>query len=225
MTTTKTYLNEAQAREAIKEASRLLFASAVMSKSGHGNLSARIGPDTIVMTTTGYIGDLDPASLAIITLEGTVLSGEVNPENEEIVTMHTKVYGIRDEVRAIIHTHSPAPTAFAYAHEALPIRAEPMLRFGQAVAVPVVPWAPRGSDESVNGIVRALTQESETQAVLLANHGLLAFGPDPIAAARLIVALDEAASAEIAAVALGGAKAFPADALAAVQASMRRVQR
>jgi L-ribulose-5-phosphate 4-epimerase len=89
--------------------------------------------------------------------------------------------------------------------------------------VPVVPWGPRGSEVSVRGIAQTLAERPTTNAVLLANHGVLAFGSDPIATARLIIAMEEAAEAELAAAALGGAVDFPADALAQVRASMHRV--
>ncbi len=77
---------------------------------------------------------------------------------------------------------------------------------------------------SVRGIAAALDAHPGTAAVLLANHGLLAFSTDPMAAARLVVAIEEAAEAELAAQAIGGAVDFPEGALDAVRASMNRVR-
>ncbi len=219
------YLSESEAAREIVAAAGILFDTGVMSPSGHANLSARISETEMLMTSGGYVKHLDPATLAVVSLDETVIRGEIAPENAEIISMHARTYRARPGIAAIVHTHSPGPTAFAYAHEPLPVRAEPMLRFGQAVPVPVVPWAPRGSDESVGGIVRVLEGDPDTLAVLLANHGLLAFNTTPTATARLIVALQEAAEAELAATALGGAKDFPAGALAKVRASMARVAR
>ncbi|WP_343319284.1 class II aldolase/adducin family protein [Arthrobacter sp. TMP15] len=84
-----------------------------------------------------------------------------------------------------------------------------MLRFGQAQPVPVIPWGPRGSDTSVRGIAEALKDNPGTSAVLLANHGLLVFGSDPLSTARLVVAIEESTEAELEATALGGAVDFP----------------
>lgn len=75
----------------------------------------------------------------------------------------------------------------------------------------------RGSDVSVRGIDAALTAHPTTNAVLPANHGLLVFGADPMAAARLVVAVEEAAEAELAASAFGGAVDFSAGALEQVR--------
>ncbi len=214
---------KAQAGEAIVAAARHLFSSGVMSHSGHANLSARLSDDRFVLTTTGMVRDLKPDQLATLNLQGDLVAGELAPENAEIVSMHAVVYSARPAVGAIIHTHSPSATAFALANRELPCRAEPLLRFGQAEPVPVVAWGPRGSDVSVKGIAAALREHPTTNAVLLANHGLLVFGRDPISAARLVVAIEEAAEGEIAATALGGAVDFPAGALGQVRESMARV--
>ncbi|MHB1596499.1 MAG: class II aldolase/adducin family protein [Streptosporangiaceae bacterium] len=211
--------------EAVVAATRHLFASEVMSHSGHANLSARLDTDRFALTTTGMVRDLRPDQIATCSLDGRVLDGDLGPENAEIIAMHAVVYKARPDVGGIIHTHSPSATAFALANKELPCRAEPLLRFGQAEAVPVVAWGPRGSDVSVRGIAAALDAHPSTAAVLLANHGLLAFGADPMGAARLVVAIEEAAGAELAAAAIGGAVDFPEGALDAVRASMARVAR
>lgn len=209
--------------EALVDASRHLFRAGVMSHSGHANLSARVAGDVFALTTTGMVRDLRPDQVATLDLDGRVLGGELAPENAEIVAMHAVFYRARPRVGGIVHTHSPAATAFALAHRELPCRAEPLLRFGQAEPVPVVPWGPRGSDVSVRGIAAVLDARPGTSAVLLANHGLLALGSDAMAAARLVVAIEEAAEAELAASALGGAVDFPAGALEQVRRSMARV--
>jgi len=205
-------------------ATRHLFTSNVMSHSGHANLSARLDGDRFVLTTTGMVRDLRADQVATVNLDGEVLEGALGPENAEIIAMHSVIYKARGDVGAVIHTHSPSATAFALANRPLPCRAEPLLRFGQAEPVPVVEWGPRGSDVSVRGIARAIEQHPNTSAVLLANHGLLAFGADPLGTARLVVAIEEAAEAELAAESIGGAVDFPAGALEAVRASMARVR-
>jgi len=201
-----------------------LFDAGVMSHAGHANLSARLDETLFALTTTGMVRGLRPDQLATVNLDGEVLAGDLGPENAEIVAMHSVIYKSRPDVGGIIHTHSPSATAFALANKELPCRAEPLLRFGQAEPVPVVSWGPRGSDVSVRGIAATIREHPTTSAVLLANHGLLAFAADPLAAARLVVAIEEAAEAELAATAIGGAVDFPAGALDAVRESMARVQ-
>jgi L-ribulose-5-phosphate 4-epimerase len=195
-----------------------LFASGVMSHSGHGNLSARLSPGTMLLGSTGSSAGL--GGLAVVGFDGRVEDGRLEPSTAEIVGMHAVVYRERPEAGAVIHTHSPYLTAFALAGHVLPCRYEALLRFGQVEDVPVVPWAPRGSPASVAGIAGTLRACPGTRAVLLANHGVLVFGADPAAAVALVVALEEGAEAEWRAVALGGSTPFPAGALEAVRASM-----
>lgn len=214
----------ADPRAAIVQASRLLFTAGVMSHSGHGNLSARVDENHFLLTSTGVVRDLRPEQLATVTFDGDVTDGRLGPENAEIIHMHSVIYNAREEIAAVIHTHSPAATAFALANKPLPCRTEPLLRFGQSQPVPVVPWGPRGSGASVKGIAAVLAGSPGTNAVLLGNHGLLAFGPDPVAAGRLVTAIEESAAAELAAAALGGAADFPPDALEAVRAEMKTRQ-
>jgi len=219
-----TALSNPEARAAVVEAARALFTNGVMSHSGHANLSARVGDTSMLLTVEGHIRGLQPDGLALVRLDGTVLEGTLDPGNAEIITMHSEVYKARPEVGGIIHTHSPHLLAFAMANRPLPDRYEALLRFGQAEDVPVVPWAPRGSERSVSGIIDALARQPGTQAVLLGNHGVLVFGPAPREAAALLTVLEEAAEAELAAAPLGGAVGFPAGALEDVRALMARVR-
>ncbi|MER6115836.1 class II aldolase/adducin family protein [Streptomyces sp. NPDC001743] len=211
-----------QAANDLVAAAEALFTAGVMSHSGHANLSARLDAESFLLTP-GFVRGLRPGDLAVVSLDGRLLDGELRSVSTEIIAMHSAVYRARPHVGAIIHTHSPSATAFAVAHRPLPCRTEPMLRFGQPEEVPVVPWGPRGSDASVRGIVDILEQRPTTSAALLANHGLLVFGPDSTATAHLVVAIEESAEAEIAAAAIGGAVDFPEGALAAVRASIARV--
>ncbi len=70
-------------------------------------------------------------------------------------------------------------------------------------------------------IVKQLERANNTPAVLLGNHGLLAFGRDALAAAYLIVSMEEAAELTLAARTLGGEKNFPPGALEKEREHMR----
>jgi L-ribulose-5-phosphate 4-epimerase len=191
------------------QASKALFEAGVMSHSGHGNMSARVDADRLVITAVGTMRTLTPDDFAVVTLGGKVLEGRLDPVAAEIIGMHAGVYRTRDTVGSVIHTHSPAVTSFAVANKPLPNAYEAMLRFGFAGEVPVAPWAPRGSKESVSNIVDQMRGHPDSPAVLLGNHGLLAFEENPVSTARLIVVMEEGAEAVIGARSLGGEKPFP----------------
>ena len=195
------------------QASKTLFDSGVMQHSGHGNMSARIDGDRIVITSGGTLHNLTPDDFAVVMLTGRVLEGRLDPGAAEIVSMHAGIYQARDDVGSVIHTHSPSVTSFALANQPLPNAYEAMLRFGVGDEVPVAPWAPRGSKESVSNIVDQVRGHPGTPAVLLGNHGLLAFKAGPASTAALIVVMEEGAEAVIRSRLLGGEKPFPPGAL------------
>ncbi len=211
-------------KDEIVRATELLFKAGVMQHGGHGNLSARLPGDKMVLTSGGNIRGLTTADLAVVTFDGQVISGSIEPTNAEIVPMHAAIYRTRGDVGAIIHTHSPHVTAFALAHQPLPVAYEGLLRFGTQEPMPVAEWAPRGSDESVGNILRQIEQHPTAPAVLLANHGLLAFGSDPLQTAQLIVSMEEAAEFTLGARDLGGEKPFPAGAAEKAQERMRQFE-
>ncbi len=213
-----------EVRQAIVEAAASLFRNQVMSHTGHANLSGRLSSEEMILTVDGMVRELTVDRMARLRLDGKVVEGTLDPTNAEIVAMHGEVYRTRAEVGGIIHTHSPSLLAFALENRPLPCRYEALLRFGQAAEVPVVPWAPRGSERSVAGIVEAIREHPSTQAVLLGNHGVLVFGSTPQAAAALVTVLEEAAEAELAATQVGGAEEFPAGALEDVRTAMARVR-
>lgn len=209
-----TNLTENQAREQLVQAARILFQSGVMSHSGHGNMSFRL-PETdhMLLTSGGTISNLKPEHLAVVTFDGEVIAGALESVTREIVGMHSCVYRARADVNAVIHTHSPHVTSFAIAHQPLPCVYEALLRFGVTEDIPVADWAPRGSQESVANIVKQIEQHPTVPAVLLGNHGLLAFGRDALHAAMIIISMEEAAEMTLDARTLGGEKSLPADAL------------
>lgn len=201
-----------ETKRQLVQAARMLFISGVMSRSGHGNMSARIDGDRIVITSVGNLRDLKPENFAVVSMGGKVLEGHLDPATREIVAMHTGVYMTRENVGAVTHTHSPNVTTYALAGEKLPSAYEAMLRFGIRDAVPVAPWAPRGSKESVTNITEQMRANPAVPAVLLGNHGLLAFSDDAVATSQLITVMEEGAEMMLKAKLIGGAKPFPAEA-------------
>jgi ribulose-5-phosphate 4-epimerase/fuculose-1-phosphate aldolase len=206
-----------QAKKELIETAVALRDAGLMFRGHHANLSARLSINTMLMTRGGNVASLDEDSFAIIGTDGTVLEGEVMPTQAEIIQMHAAVYRARESVGAIIHTHAPHATVFALAHQPIPVVYEPLMRFGVTEPTPVIPWAPRGSEASVQGIVDAVKANDGVSAVLLANHGVLAFGKSPMDTAQLLATLDEAAELILQARLLGGEKPLPSQAFEQIE--------
>lgn len=200
-------LNHAPLRQAVIDSANFLVRIGAISMSHHGNFSVRVpGSDTILLTATSSFDNLKPENLALLDLDGKLIEGEINPTNAEIVHMHAVVYKERPDTGAVVHTHSTYATSFALASKALGCSYEALVRQDMTDGVPLAKYGPRGSDESIANIAGALRASAKTKAVLLENHGVLAFGADPAAAARANLIVEEAAQMAIFAEVLGGAK-------------------
>ncbi|MFF0721640.1 class II aldolase/adducin family protein [Micromonospora sp. NPDC003816] len=202
-----------------------IFAASAMSASGHGNISVRLpGHHDLLAINAGELLRPWPADdlrvgvpalrtvndeVVVVNLDGEVLFGTPSPSVAAILTMHVGVYRTRPDVAAVIHTHSPYATSYALASTSLPARYEALLVHGQAVDVPVAPWAPRGTADAVRAIADTYRAHPDTYGVLLGNHGLLVAGDDAKHAASLVVAIEEAAVSSVAAQPLGGPVPFP----------------
>jgi L-fuculose-phosphate aldolase len=196
MATQKGNLNEL--RQSMLNGAKYLVNAGVMSHSLHGNMSIRIpGTDSILLTSNSTFGPgLRLENLPLIDLDGNVLDGKLDPTSAEIVEMHTEVYKKRADIGSVIHTHSPHATVFAVANQPIdPCIYEGLIRQNILDPVPVAQYGPRGSKESVNNILKVINPGSK--AVLLQNHGVLAFDRDLMAAAKIVAVLEEAAELAI----------------------------
>lgn len=136
-----------------------------------GNLSARIGRDRILLTPSGFEKDLlKPSDLLVVDLNGKVMKGRWKPTIE--TPMHTSIYRAREDVNAVVHTHSHYATLFAVLGQPIPILT---LEFASAVGheVQVTRYVRAGTEEAAEEVVRAL---GDGRAVLIRNHGVVAVG-------------------------------------------------
>jgi L-fuculose-phosphate aldolase len=175
----------------------------------------------MLITGVSSLHGQTPETLAVVDLDGNVIEGKLASTSAEIVSMHAVIYKLRRDVGAVIHTHSPMVSTYAMAHKPMPIHYEGLLRQGVSAPIPVAAWGPRGSRESITHIETALRDNPHAAAVLLANHGLLAWGADQSSAARLIISLEEAAEMMLRAELVGGSQALPEGALEQVRDRLR----
>ncbi len=206
-------------RSEVVEAAQQLVRSGVMTKSLHGNLSLKL-PDeeTFLLTAGGSLANLQPESVALFRLDGSLIEGTVLPVGAEIIQMHAIIYRLRPEFRGVVHSHSPFATGFAVAGQPIPPAYEAMVRNGLVEGVPVARYGPRGSDESVNNIAEVLKSYQGIRALLLENHGLLAFAESVAGAVRVNMTVEESAEITLYAQALGGPKPIPSHMIEATQA-------
>lgn len=193
-----------QLRSEIIDACNLLIARGVISLSLHGNFSARVpGTDTFLLTAGGSIANLEPDGIALFNMDGSLIEGAVLPAGAEVVDMHSIVYQLRPDMGAVVHTHSPEATAYAVANKPIPVIYEALVRHDMTDGVPLAAYGPRGSAESVAHIADQLKAHQNIGGVLLANHGVLAFGANPAKAAASNIIIEETAVLGLKSAALG----------------------
>lgn len=145
--------------------------------SNDGNVSARTGRGTVLITPSGVgKGRVTPDMLVETDLEGHILSGDRHPSSEG--KMHWMLYRERPDVMAVVHAHPPMATAFAICRRPLKERylAELVIGLGE---VPVTEFVMLSTDEVPRSVLPFVRDHS---AVLLANHGALTWGPSLLSA-------------------------------------------
>jgi L-fuculose-phosphate aldolase len=193
--------------EVVAAAARVVAGGAI-SANGHGNVSLRVpGAEEMYFTSASSLRGLGPEDVVRVGLDGTLLEGQLPPIQGAVVAMHTAMYHDRPDVGCVVHTHSPHATAFAVANRPIDCWIEALAMFGLADGVPVAAYGPRGSDEAVSNIRRAV--RPGVPAVLLANHGVLVFHRTADLAILVGGVVEEAAEAAINAIALGGPVEIP----------------
>jgi L-ribulose-5-phosphate 4-epimerase len=141
---------------------------------------------------------LKPADLVIIDLQGKTVEGTLRPSSD--LPTHLVLYKAFPSIGGISHTHSEYATAWAQARRAIPC-------FGTTHAdyfhgpVPVTQEMTEAEitskyeENTGHAIVRTFSDidPNAVPAVLVANHGVFAWGPDPAASAHNAVILESVA--------------------------------
>jgi L-fuculose-phosphate aldolase len=138
-----------------------------------GNISMRISEDCILCTRHGADkGALSIDDIVVCSMDGKKVGGSGNPTSE--FAMHRMAYRERPDIRAVIHAHPPAATAFAAASVPLDslMLPEMVVLLG---AVALVPYATPGTEELAERLKLYLESHD---ALLLENHGALTVGGD-----------------------------------------------
>ena len=137
MSTASTYPTDAEAKAQIIEAGLKIYQRGLVA-ANDGNLSVRVGENALWVTPTGVSkGFMTEDMLVKLDLDGNVLAGTRKASSE--TKMHLRIYRENPDVRAVVHAHPPAATAFAAAGIPLdrPVLQEAVVQLG---TVPVAPF-------------------------------------------------------------------------------------
>jgi len=219
--------SEARYRREICNAGRCLRDLGFLPAAA-GNFSVRLKDGSILATPSGVPkGEIEPGDLLRLTGDGKPLaagtrgksaaSGSRSQVSSEI-SMHLRIYRLRPDVRAICHAHPPVATGFAAAGRALDraILGETAILLG---AVPLAPFGAPGTTELADSITPYVARAN---AILLANHGVVAYGEDLRCALQRMELVENCARVTLLAELAGGPRLLSRDQVEALAASRPR---
>lgn len=199
-------MDEKSARRQIVQIGKLMYERSYVVSSD-GNVSVRLDDGRIVATPTMTCkGRMTEDSLAVTDSDGNPLSDR---KASSELAMHLLIYRERSDIKAVCHAHPPHGTAFAVAGLAIdqPILSEVILTLG---CVPLASYGTPSTDELTEAM-RPLVKYHN--ALLMANHGAVAYGGDLWQAFDRLETLEHTARIAILSRILGGSKNLPADAI------------
>jgi L-fuculose-phosphate aldolase len=165
---------EDQLRADIVEVGRRLWLRGYTA-SNDGNISVRLEGGRLLMTPASVCkGFMTPDMMVITDLEGRLISAAPGRKPSSEALMHLVAYKHRPDVSAVVHAHPPTATGFAVAGIALDraVLAEVVTTLG---SIPLADYGTPSTQELASTVEPFVRSHD---AMLLANHGALAFGKD-----------------------------------------------
>ncbi len=164
--------NEQKSRAEIVRLGKLMHGSGFVAGMD-GNLSVRLDQGRVLVTPTSMCkGSMKPGDLVVVDLEGRRLEGRRNVSSE--IGMHLLIYKLRPDIGGVVHAHPPTATGFAASGMALtqPLVCELVVGLG---CVPLARYGTPGTSELADALEPLIP---DYDALLMANHGVVAYGQD-----------------------------------------------
>lgn len=199
-------------RHQVAEVSRQLHAAGWVANHD-GNVTARDGASYLATPTATSKRLITDRDLIELDAKGKVVgAGRVFGE----IGLHLAVYERRRDVHCVVHAHPPNATAISAARGnpiEQPFIAEALVSLGPRI--PKLPYAQPG-----DAAKQVLAPWCElVDAVILGNHGVMAWGADPEQAFLRLELVEHLAKIAVAAQALGGVEPLPESAIAPLLAA------
>jgi len=174
----------------VREAARIIDKLG-LSAYTWGNISMRVDKN-IVITPSGVVkAELGLRDLVVMDMGGDVVFALHTPSSE--YPMHLAIYHARDDVKAIIHTHSPYAIGFSLGGVEIPTElSEARMFVGERI--PVVRYHPPGSMELGEAVAEILRVAN---AALLERHGVVAVAETMGRALSIALSVEDAARASL----------------------------
>jgi L-fuculose-phosphate aldolase len=189
---------ERQLRQAIIAKCQWMNASG-LNQGTSGNISVRYEEQMLITPSAVPYDAMTPEMIASMPLEGVYgdWSGPLKPSTEW--RFHLDIMRARPDVGSVVHTHSTYATVLAIARKPIPACHYMIAAFG-GTDIRCAGYARYGTKQLSELAVAALDQRN---GCLLANHGMIAVGPNLDKAMWLAVELETIARQYYLSLALG----------------------
>lgn len=170
-----------------------------LSSGTSGNLSIYLKEEGVVLITPSGIGyfDTEPEDIVVMDLDGNIVEGSRKPSSEW--HLHTLFYKNKPEARAVVHTHSKYCTTLSTLR--MTIKAvHYVIADAGTDEVPCAPYRRYGTEELAKVAVESA---KESNAVLLANHGIVVCGKNLKSAYGLAKGMEYVAEIQVTAMSVG----------------------
>jgi L-fuculose-phosphate aldolase len=195
--------NENELRRKIVEIGRIAFEKGWVA-ANDGNISIRLDERRILATPTGVSkGMMKPDDLIIVGYDGKKIEGRLEGTSE--IAMHIAIYEARPDINSVVHAHPPTATGFASAGVPLNRAILPEVVIGLG-CIPTAAYGLPGTPALTETLIPLIPHYD---AILLANHGAVAYGKDLMQAYFRMETVEHFARINLVAEMLGGAKPLP----------------
>ena len=155
-----------------------------------GNVSVRLeSQDAILIKPSGVgFNECSRDNLQIVHMDGRIESSPHKPSKD--LGFHLGLYRAREDIRAIVHCHSPWATGYASAGLEIPcLTVQSIEKIGR---LPLIPLSPKGGPQTEHEICPVFS-DPRIVAAVLANHGTIGVGPSLMSAQYLAEIIEETA--------------------------------
>jgi len=187
---------EKERKDVVKYCQKLITAG--LTKGTGGNISIYNREQQLMAISPSGIDyfETEPEDIVVIDINGKIVDGKRKPSSEH--EMHRIFYLKRDDIDAVVHTHSIYSTVLATLRQPLP--ASSYLVAFSGLDVRCADYASFGSMELAELTFEAM---SNRYAVFMANHGLLTGGKDILNAFNIAEQIEHCAEVYVKARAIG----------------------
>ncbi len=178
--------DELTLRQAIVDQCRRMNAIG-LNQGTSGNISARCGERMLITPSAVPYDEMTPEMIASMPIEGRVegaWEGPLKPSSEW--RFHLDLTRARPDLGAIVHTHAIYCTTLAIARRPIPAVHYMIAAFG-GIDIRCADYATFGTEALSRAVLAAMQGRN---ACLMANHGMIAAGPDLDRAMWLAVELE-----------------------------------